>query len=208
MKLKKIDKAIVHCKTKEEAEQVVNCYCWNNNEESLINYWDSYKENTCYRIERGHIGCFCDYEYYKKEGYEITEFADLIEPELTSEEAIEWICKHYFDGEYINAFGEDYAIRDLAEAFPPKEIAEKIAKWKAEHEKQDPEKQEPEVEYVNVCRIIEIDESGHEKCVHEELIDLCKPTSAKMTDILKRYMATHEGHFMAVQAFVCRVKKG
>lgn len=204
MKLKKIDNAVVHCKTKKEAEQLVNCFYAENisySRDAWIGKWDTYEENTCYKIIEGKIMHYGSCSFYKLMRREITEFADLIEPELTAEEAIEWVCKHYSDGEYENAFGEDYEAPDLIKELTVSEIVEKISKWKAEHKKQ-----EPEVECVNVCKIMKIDGSECEKCVYEELLEDGE-FATQMANILRRYIASRDGNFVAVQALVYRVKK-
>ena len=81
----KTEKIAVHCKTKEEAKD----FCremhdygmkWNNGDTYLeyTNY-NEFKEKTCY----SGIGCFCDYEHYKIEKYEILEWSDYMRKEFT-----------------------------------------------------------------------------------------------------------------------------
>lgn len=208
MKLKKIENAVVHCKTKEEAKKLLNSVAIKDGDppSKWYTYWHDYEEDTCYEIRGGVVRCYGEKKYWD----DVIEFPDLIEPEpeLTAEEVLEWLKEHYDDNEYENAFGNDYTCYGLFARLATSEIIEKISKWKADHEKQEPGKKEPEVECANVCRIIKIDEAGNEKCVHEEGIDLLKSSSTQMADILKRYIAGHEGNFVAVRAFVCRVKKG
>ena len=83
------------------------------------------------------------------------------------------------------------------------EIMDAIKKWKAEHEKK-----EPEIETVYICRIIEILTDGRKRCVHEEDIDL--PFDGyerqRVEEILKRYCMEHDGEYIAVREVVSRVK--
>ena len=213
MKLKKIDNAVVHCKTQEEAEELINgLEVKNHTKYHWIDYWENYGSSTCYRIENGKVLSYCDIHFYEIRDYEITDFSDRIEqeestPVLTAEEAIEWIFEHYRDGVYAEAFGLDYYMDSLIVNMTAKEVAERIALWKSEHEK--PEKKEPEVEWANVCRIIEID--GYVKrCVYEEEFkpELPFEGDEKVESILKRYISGHDGNYFAVAEHVCRVKKG
>ena len=81
-------------------------------------------------------------------------------------------------------------------------------KWKANREKK-----EPEIETVDICRIIEILPDGRKRCVHEEDI---KPDSdfpfggnecEAVEEILKSYCMEHEGKFIAVHEVISRVKE-
>ena len=67
------------------------------------------------------------------------EFSDLIIPEMSAEEAIEWLVKNYDNGIYKEAFGVDCLMNHLLDNMTPSEIAEKISKWKSDHEKKEPE---------------------------------------------------------------------
>jgi hypothetical protein len=42
-----------------------------------LDCWDIYKENTCYRIEKGIITVYCDTDYYIEQGYNIYKMTDL-----------------------------------------------------------------------------------------------------------------------------------
>ena len=102
-------------------------------------------------------------------------------------------------------FGKDYSIYGLCRKFTPKGVVEIISRWKSEHEKK-----EPEIETVDICRIIEIQPDGRKRCVHEE--DLASGSTDAEIKImveaeLKRYCMEHEGEFIAVHEVVSRVKK-
>lgn len=212
MKLKKIENAIVHCKTQEEAEALINgLEVRNHTKDHWIDYWGNYRESTCYRIENGKALSYCDIHFYEIRDYEITEFSDLIEqeetPKLTAEEVIEWLGDYYGDEEVMNEiFGKDYSLYRLCRKFTPRGVVEMISRWKSEHEKK-----EPEIETVDICRIIEIQPDGRKRCVHEEDIVSELPFGGDerqiVQNILKRYLAEHDGEFIAVHEVVSRVKK-
>lgn len=132
----------------------------------------------------------------------VTEFSDLILPELTAEEAIKLhadVCKgscmecplYEVEG-YENC--DDFCSKN------PEKAVEILAKWKADNEKK-----EPEIETVDICRIIEIQQDGRKRCVHEETIK--KPITLEVEETLKRYCMEHEGEFIAVHEVVSRVKR-
>lgn len=87
------------------------------------------------------------------------------------------------------------------------EIVDAIKQWKDENKRK-----EPEIETVDICRIIEIQPDGRKRCVHEEDI---KPDSDlpygyerdSVNAILKRYCMEHEGEFIAVHEVVSRVRR-
>lgn len=84
-------------------------------------------------------------------------------------------------------------------------VVEICEQWKANHEKK-----EPEFEWVDVCRIIEVQDNGKKVCVHEEDIkDADLPFGYKECTtemILKEYMKNHSGNYFATVEHVCRVK--
>ena len=132
------------------------------------------------------------------------EFSDLIMPELTAEEAIEWLSKHYRDEEWIKCFGRNYCMDEIIQKFGTDNVISKIAQWRADNEKK-----EPEIETVGIFRIIEIQPNGRKRYVHEEYINL--PFDGyerqKIEEILKRYCMEHDGEFIAVHEVVSRVKR-
>ena len=94
----------------------------------------------------------------------------------------------------------------------PEKAVEILAQWKSEHEKK-----EPEIETVDICRIIEIQPDGRKRCVHEEYMGNIPIEEGKVRpsdrniqkrcrEILKRYCMEHEGEFIAVHEVVSRVK--
>lgn len=145
-----------------------------------------------------------------KEG---TEFSDLILPELTAEEVlkiVDDICETKSYNEKNCSpncpFCHGIFCRQWM-AEHPTETVEICAKWKSDHEKK-----EPEIETVDICRIIEIQPDGRKRCVHEEDIsdgELMYSGDAveKCRYILKNYCKEHDGNFIAVHEVVSRVKR-
>lgn len=132
----------------------------------------------------------------------VTEFSGLILPDMTAEEAIKLFgelcigscqgCPLHRVDDYENCFSFCFD--------NPEKAVELLAQWKSEHEKK-----EPEIETVDICRIIEIQQDGRKRCVHEETIE--KPITLEVEETLKRYCMEHEGEFIAVHEVVSRVKR-
>ena len=95
-----------------------------------------------------------------------------------------------------NCFAEPYSDK--------KKVIEICQKWKSDHEKK-----EPEIETVDVCRIIKI-LPDRKMVVHEEDIKSELPFGGderqKVEEILKRYCMEHDGEYIAVHEVVSRVK--
>ena len=100
------------------------------------------------------------------------------------------------EGETCNKFLKNHAGKAV----------ELLAKWKSDNEKK-----EPEIETVDICRVIEILPDGRKRCVHEEDIKSELPFGGDerqiVQNVLKRYLAEHDGNFIAVHEVVSRVKK-
>ena len=131
-------------------------------------------------------------------------FTDLIIPEMSAEEVLQ-ICSEICNGgpcdECIigeeNCFAGPYSDK--------KKVIEICQKWKSDHEKK-----EPEIETVDVCRIIKI-LPDRKMVVHEEDIKSELPFGGderqKVEEILKRYCMEHDGEYIAVHEVVSRVKR-
>lgn len=194
---------VIRCKNDEEKQALLE-------EAERLGYrWHGYGEMPTDET----IGSGCTIHFYDKKSYEnykcitwsdktegVTEFSDLILPEPTAEEVVEWLVENYEDGTYKEVFGKDYLFSNLLEDMTPDEVVEKIAKWKSDHEKK-----ELEIQTVDICRIIEILPDGKKRCVHEEDMDV--PANKEMEEILKRYCMEHDGEFIAVHEVISRVKK-
>ena len=211
MRLKEIKPGmVIHCKNNEENKALLE------EAERLGYVWYDSKQKPTEKLNcEGNTIHF--YNKDKRYDYKhitwsdntegVTEFSDLILPELTADEVVEWLVSHYADGVYVEAFGEDYKTEFLLDEMSAEEVVRKIAQWKYAHEKK-----EPEIETVDICRIIEIQPDGRKRCVYEEDIkpDPDLPYGSEMdsvNDILKRYCMEHEGEFIAVHEVVSRVRK-
>lgn len=137
----------------------------------------------------------------------VTEFSDLILPELTVEEVLK--IRNELDAafvrDYLGIFCEMSLDKILRNA-TPEQIIDMCRQWKSDHEKK-----EPEIETVDICRIIEIQPDGKKRCVHEEDIsdgELMYSGDAveNCRYILKNYCKEHDGEFIAVHEVVSRVK--
>ena len=203
---------VICCKSIEEMQTLIDYFKINADAVKIWNYKSSLandeNKRDCLSFgPHGKYDGFCDREYYEENGRTITEFSDLIIPELSAEEVLK-ICNDIcagigcgecpMRGNCYSSGSADY-----------KKVVEICEQWKADHEKK-----EFELEWVNVCRIIQVQDNGAKKCVYEKDITGLgehAPYSAvedKTEEILKRYMSSHDGNYIAVVERVCRVKKG
>lgn len=90
---------VMHCKTEEEAE--IFCkylhsigYKWANGDSYLSkNYWNDYKESTCYDFNKGQIG---NKEYFEEAiaiGYTILEMEDFMSDTMSNKDRINKVFK-------------------------------------------------------------------------------------------------------------------
>lgn len=219
MRLKEIEPGmVIHCKNDEEKKALLEeaerlGYVWYYERVkptakpldqlgNTIHFYDANKQN----------GFTADYKHITHsahKGGDVIEFSDLILPDLSAVEAIKIfgeICKGSCQACPLYAVEPYEACENLCYENPEK-IVEILAQWKANHEKK-----EPEIETVDICRIIEIQPDGKKRCVHEEDIsdgELMYSGDAveKCRYILKNYCMEHEGEFIAVHEVVSRVKK-
>lgn len=202
MRLKEIKPGMaIHCKNKEEKKALLEeaerlGYLWANGTKPTKAFFPS---NTLVFQVNG----LKKYISWAGDSEKNTEFSDLIPPELTAEEVLQIcneICSSTHDCGHCtmvgNCFNDNYS--DYSK------VVEICEKWKTDHEKK-----EPEIETVDICRIIEVMPDGRKRCVHEE--DIRPDTGMKSTEetenILKRYCMEHKGEFIAVHEVVSRVKR-
>lgn len=210
MKLKEIKPGMaIHCKNDEEKKALLEeaerlGYLWNSRESPIDrtfchgNTIHFYAENE-----------FADFKHITwsdtTEG--AIEFSGLILPELTVEEVLK--IRNELDAafvrDYLGIFCEMSLDKILRNA-TPEQIIDMCRQWKSDHEKK-----EPEIETVDICRIIEIQPDGKKRCVHEEDIsdgELMYSGDAveNCRYILKNYCKEHDGEFIAVHEVVSRVK--
>lgn len=69
----------------------------------------------------------------------ITEFSDLVLPELTAEETLKWIGENYRNENWISCFGEDCCIDEAVKNLGASGVITKIEQWETDHEKKEPE---------------------------------------------------------------------
>ena len=204
MRLKEIkEDMIIHCKTQEEADMLCEAL---GAEDKWKAYWKYAEDETCYHIHSNDISCYGTISSFTRK---ITEFSDLIipDPELSAEEALlayDQMCKENYCCNDCPIYG--VLGRECAHVMDGniKEIMDAIKKWKADHDKK-----EPEIETVDICRIIEIMPDGSKRCVHEE--DLASGSTDAEIKILveadlKHYCMEQDGEYIAVHEVVSRVK--
>lgn len=219
MRLKEIKPGmVIHCKNDEEKEALLEeaeklGYKWNNN--CVPTDFSMFKK-TGMTIHFYNKDERKDYKYitWSDNTDGATEFSDLILPELTAEEVLSIcgeICKEYSnkgcDCEVECPFSYHGPSCTVYRAENYDKVIEACEKYKSEHEKK-----EPEIETVEICRIIEIQPDGKKRCVHEEDIsdgELMYSGDAveNCRYILKNYCKEHDGEFIAVHEVVSRVKK-
>ena len=168
----------------------------------------------CYILTDGkkYYGCVQDKNFISSKNYnpvpQIVNFSDLIIPEMSAEDALlayDQMCRENYccnDCPVYGIVGDECTHKMDGHI---SEIMDAIKQWKAEHEKK-----EPEIETVDICRIIEILPDGRKRCVHEEDIKSELPFGGderqKVDEILKRYCMEHDGEYIAVHEVVSRVK--
>lgn len=203
MRLKEIKPGmVIHCNDRNEIKAISDAGFVGISGGLITEYMTP----ECYVIiKKGYADWALDKNIALKYG-NIIDFSDLILPEITAEEAIKInteLCAGTCDEcPLYNVDGysdcDDLCIKN------PEKAVELLAKWKSDHEKK-----EPEIETVDICRIIEIQPDGRKRCVHEEEIkpELPFDTDKEVAEILKHYCMEHDGEFIAVHEVVSRVKK-
>ena len=203
MRLKEIKPGMaIHCRNDEEKKALLEeaerlGYLWANGTKPTKAFFPS---NTLVFQVNG----LKKYISWTGDSEKNTEFSDLILPELTAEEVLE-ICHKICEENSCNQClmrNDCFTCKDS----DARKIIEICAQWKSSHEKK-----EPEIETVDICRIIEIKPDGRKRCVHEEDIsdgELMYSGDAveKCRYILKNYCKEHDGEFIAVHEVVSRVK--
>ena len=211
MKLKEIKPGMaIHCKNDEEKKALLEeaerlGYVW------LVNGKNPTDETT---ISGSTIHILLKHITWSDTTEGAIEFSDLILPEMTAEELLNILneiihcgvrrcdeCPLAENGETLCT--DD---KDGVKISNPDKLISICQQWKANHEKK-----EPEIETVDICRIIEIQPDGKKRCVHEEDIsdgELMYSGDAveNCRYILKNYCKEHDGEFIAVHEVVSRVK--
>lgn len=204
MRLKEIEpNTVIHCPNLNDVVEILRKYP--NPTYYTVSLYDRYEKNTCIRVNSVEVLGYDSVENYMRHGYKITEFSDLIIPELSAKEVLETmkeICK-YHSMECSKCFlnGNCDPTEDSSD-----KIIEICTKWREEHPKE--EKKELETEWVYVVRIIKVHDNSKKQCVHEvvcniEFSDMDKVAEAE----LKHYCSEHKGNFFATLEHICRIKE-
>lgn len=187
MKLKEIKPGmVIHCKTNEEAEKLIE---FTKSLHEFFGSWFVNENETCYRMEDGKIVGFSRVGYYKTKGHECVEFSDLIEPELSAEEALQIISEICTGRRCTDCpIGTGNCVTNkLSDKHKVVEICQQ---WKSDHEKK-----EPEIEWV--YRVFGAENFGEKFFeTEEEAIERCEELAKSQKT--KKY-ARYER--------VCRVKE-
>ena len=211
---------VIHCITEDEANALLNYlaelgYKWIGGAKLTDHNNFSDYGGTCY-VVRTFVVDYGNKDFYEQRGYKITEFSDLVLPELTAEEVVPIlteICNKYnknedCEGCPLNGLEHICNGNECPFTFKDyKQVIKICQQWKSDHEKK-----EPEIETVDICRIIEIQPDGRKRCVHEE--DMNNPDRTigeksyllDVEEILRCYCMEHDGEFIAVHEVVSRVK--
>ena len=211
MKLKEIKPGmVIHCKNDEEKKALLEeaerlGYVW------LVNGKNPTDETT---ISGSTIHILLKHITWSDTTEGAIEFSNLILPEMTADELLNILNEIIHCGVRrcdecpLAENGETLCTDDVGgvKISNPDKLISICQQWKAYHEKK-----EPEIETVDICRIIEIQPDGKKRCVHEEDIsdgELMYSGDAveNCRYILKNYCKEHDGEFIAVHEVVSRVK--
>ena len=211
MRLKEIKpRMVIHCKNDEEKKALLEeaerlGYVW------IVNGKNPTDETT---ISGSTIHILLKHITWSDTTEGAIEFSDLILPEMTAEELLNILNEIIHCGVRrcdecpLAENGETLCTDDAGgvKISNPDKLISICQQWKYEHEKK-----EPEIETVDICRIIEIQPDGKKRCVHEEDIsdgELMYSGDAveNCRYILKNYCKEHDGEFIAVHEVVSRVK--
>ena len=211
MKLKEIKPGmVIHCKNDEEKKALLEeaerlGYVW------IVNGKNPTDETT---ISGSTIHILLKHITWSDTTEGAIEFSDLILPEMTAEELLNILNEIIHCGVRrcdecpLAENGETLCTDDAGgvKISNPDKLISICQQWKSNHEKK-----EPEIETVDICRIIEIKPDGKKRCVHEEDIsdgELMYSGDAveNCRYILKNYCKEHDGEFIAVHEVVSRVK--
>lgn len=135
MKFKEIKPGMaIHCPKKKNAKKLLKHlrklgYALYGEEKLMQDVRYGFGERTCYEIEKDMTVIYADIGYFKDRGYEITEFSEIVLQEPSAEEVLKFLCGHYGDGKYEEAFGNDYSFSELSRRFSAEEIIYKIKTW-------------------------------------------------------------------------------
>ena len=210
MRLKEIERiTVIHCDTRDKVAEIFKTV---KESDYSIDIWDRYKENTCVRVCEGVVVGYDQIDYYIKNGYKITEFSDLIIPELSAKEVLETIgeiCSLHHSCEFDNCplylNHKSNLCQNKMLLAESEKVIDICTKWREEHPKE--EKKELETEWMYVVRIIKVHDNGKKECVHEVVYEINLDFEKACESVLKDYCSEHEGNFFATLEHICRIKE-
>ena len=143
MRLKEIKPGmVIHCKTKEEMDELSKYIKFFNTVDNIWNYGNDGIRRDCVWIDDdGRYGGFDAYRYFAVRNNNITEFSDLILPELTAYEVLNTchkICEENSCNQCLMR-NDCFTCKDS----DARKIIEICEQWKSDHSKK-----EPEIEWV------------------------------------------------------------
>ena len=211
MRLKEIKPGmVIRCRNEEEKKALLE------EAERLGYHWIySNKKPTDNIISGNSIHFYADKSITwsdRKEG--TTKFSDLIIQELSAYELLKIMGEikiHCMEDRLMcgdcrlnrnnNKSGVDLC--DFKNLVGNEEVLLEICK----HWKTDKEKKEPEIETVDICRIIEVLQDK-KRVVHEETLTgtYGSTKEEESQEILKQYISEHEGNYIAVVEHVFKAK--
>ena len=178
MRLKEIKLGMaVHCKSDDEKKALLEeaerlGYVWYSTKNKPTERSVSGIGNTIHFYDKGTSSFSADYKHIThscQTGDSVIEFSDLIIPEMSAEEVLQIVKKLEFEfvREYLGLpYGK--SLDGMLFDAEPRKIIDMCEKWKADHEKK-----EPEIEWV--YRVFGAENYG-EKFFHteEEAIKRCE----------------------------------
>ena len=151
MRLKEIKPGmVIHCKTEEEAKGFIQFlrekgFKWNGGKDLLKNnHFLDYHEMTCYKVYEGEYLTVGSFGWFTDRNETVTEFSDLIIPELSAKEVLETIgeiCKEYALNGCIKC---PLDCKCNPTKYSSEKIIEICTKWREEHPKEEEKKVEVE----------------------------------------------------------------
>lgn len=214
MRFKEIKQGVmIHCKTEEEAKRLCEHldslgFTWNGGDKLTKTNWEIYREETCYCPYKNVISCTM-YSHY--DNSEITEFSDLIIPEMSAEKVLRIRNELSYDfvREYLGLC-HGYSLDGMLRKATIEQVIDMCEQWKADHEKKEPE---IETEWYRQGIIYKVLGDGRISRLMdgEGIYDTgceCKESAEEyMADKLKEFCKTHEGEYIATVERVCRIKR-
>lgn len=189
MRLREIEPGmVIHCKTMKEADALCNNLGVSS---QWKRYWDEYKEETCYEISKGgKLVYYGQMSTFKEK--RITEFSDLIIPDLSPAEVLKIcneICREETPCNDCKMAGNCFFEKDS----DYQKVVEICEQWKADHEKK-----EPEFEWVFDC----FQNSNINSAIPSIVVEKEEEAKKHCEDMAKKY----PGETFAYIS-VCRVKQ-